>query len=61
MNRYLPPSIEFDETSGDTEPEVKEEKVKLNKYGYRKYSKEEFKEVTDNLGITDLGDGAGFL
>ena len=33
----------------------------VNEYGYRKYSKEEFEAVTDNLGITNLGDGAGFL
>ena len=26
----------------------------------KKY-KEEFEEITDNLGITNLGDGAGFL
>jgi len=32
-----------------------------NEYGYPQYTKEEFESVTDNLGITNLGDGAGFI
>ena len=50
VNRYLPPSIKFDETSGDTEVEVEPTKTLLDEYKklYPNQSTDNLKEIIRN-------------